>query len=104
MACHSIVISESKAEWKLFYALEYYTLDADGDKRRLRSDIHHEPSMTHAISYARAVLKYVLMQDQKPDHCLVKDPSGKVLTVVSRVASLTSDPSSSAVVNALQAP
>jgi hypothetical protein len=75
----------------LFYALEYYALDADGDKRRLRSDIHHEPSLTHAISYARAVLKYVLIQDVKPDHCLIKDPRGKVLTVVTGMASPRND-------------
>jgi hypothetical protein len=91
----SVILSsyESKAGGQVFYVLEYYSPDSSGEKRKLRSDTHHGPSMNHAISYARAVLKYVIIQDRKPDLCLIKDPGGKVLTVVAGVSLSRNEPS-----------
>ena len=72
--CHPTVISGSNAKGQLFFVIEYYAPDANGEERQLRSETHPGPSREHAISYAKAVLEHVLIHDKKPHHLPDQEP------------------------------
>lgn len=65
----------------LRYELEFYVTDEKGERRRLRGE-QREGSIDFAIRHAKSILKYALIEDQKPDVCIVKDRGGKVVRLV----------------------
>jgi hypothetical protein len=69
----------------VFYELEFYATDENGERRKLRGMTREGQSVDVAVGHANSVLKYVLIEDRKPDYCLVKDRGGKVVSVVTAV-------------------
>lgn len=65
----------------MFYMLEFFSLEDGGDKKKLKAMRRQAQSADHAVSYAKAVLKHVVIQDKSPDLCLVKYQNGKVPSV-----------------------
>ena len=67
----------------MFYVLEFFSLVDGLEKQRLKAITHQAQSADDAVRYAKAFLKYVAVQDKRPNYCLVKYQNGKVISVVS---------------------
>lgn len=72
---------------RLLYVLEFFREDMAEGMTRLKTFGHEAEAEPEAIVYARAFLNNVTIEDKRPTVCLLKNVSGKVLSVVAAPAS-----------------
>jgi hypothetical protein len=64
----------------MFYVLEFFREDEDGDRRKLQSLRYEAPSDEQAVRYAKAFLRNVTVQDKSLSDCRIIT-GAKVLSV-----------------------
>ena len=67
----------------MLYVLELF---CGSEKRKLKAVTYQARSGDDAVRYAKTILKHEVIQDKRPDLCLVKYGNGELLSVVQRDA------------------
>jgi hypothetical protein len=63
----------------MLYIFELFSISAENDRRKLGVMQYDAASRPFANDLAKALIKYVMVRDQKIDLCVIKDKTGVVV-------------------------
>jgi hypothetical protein len=67
----------------MIYALEFFWVRADGSREEIARETQRAKALVVVESRARAILRNVLLGDRRANFCVIKNPTGKLLSEVS---------------------
>jgi hypothetical protein len=67
----------------MIYGLEFFWVDADGSREEIARESQRANSLDVVESRARAMIRNVLLGDRRANFCIIKNPTGKLLSEVS---------------------
>jgi hypothetical protein len=67
----------------MIYALEFFWVRADGSREEIARETQRAKALDVVESRARAILRNVLLGDRRANLCMIKNPTGKLLSEIS---------------------